>query len=517
MARYPVTSSTRSPVGQGMDVEGHVNVDTGASRTWEAVGRLGAQILRTGTMLHRMQGEAELTGALAENDHLVNKMVQEMAENKDPETYEEIAEDVLSQMQSRELKNGWARDRYAHAMTTYEPHFRKIVQKAADDRVYSNWNMSLANAEAKAIETGQIGGFVALIGSAMKAGRITADGAQVEIRRVGRLAERRQFEAIAADDPGKILALDSWRKMNAASTYLTPQDYPYLRGLAKAQSTDMVNRQEAARQQYEMELWMLAADPNTTMLDIWKKISALPAELYTIEAKDKLFEREIDRAEKIRAGFGDPLVIRQDWTKYKELLFGVRDRSVTESDIREAVNDGQITIGDAQHLFNVLDGKAKDRDDTYEVTRILQTVDDIIDERFGGLFPEAVMRGASETAKLKFHMALEDRMSVAEDAGRPLQGRELMNEALRIEREIEAEAINVPTMEQFLPVPERTAPGQPFYEDGVQIGSYDQNGQIELNEVGERRLIELTAKRGWDIEQLTAYVKRNNYAVKDSE
>jgi hypothetical protein len=238
--------------------------------------------------------------------------------------------------------------------------------------------------------------------------------------------------------------------IDSANTYadvFTPTDIQdlqttYTRRRRANQAYAEIGRAEA-QVKAEREIWDVEAKTETTPQDLWNLVDNLPADVYTPDEKDKLIRQITSRYELRRKGT-DPLQARQDQGKYWELLQQAADGTLTEPEVRAAVNANQIAIGDYIYLTNAMK-QGGPRAQAEEMVAVVKKMDTLIDK-------SDTIFDKKEILKIKGARMLEDRIQEYSERNQPLHGRELEDEMLRIYLQLEEEQGEAYDVESFLDI-----------------------------------------------------------------
>lgn len=512
MARFPIQSTERTLPGQSSSVY----VNTGGEAIGQAIQGLGAAGERLGQILYRKQGETELAEALSQDRADIDQMLLDFQKNPDETTYGEKFDKVWGGIENRELKNGWARRQRALRLPQLREANSAVVAAAVWKRADDKAKMAVANTAAEAEKTGNTRLLEIQLDNMVRNGGMYQEERDEILRETRHKAAVNQALVEAWDDPEAFISRYSTaEEFLAKDSNLRPEDVSHVIGAAQHAKSAQQARRNEIQIESEQRLWEISLDPNTTTQDFVAAIDNLPPELYSPADKDSMLKNGISRMRLIAAGNPDPLQTRQDYNAFKELLFGVVDGTTKEADIRGAVNAGQITIGDYTMLTNVLAGKTDVSAQAYNLSNVLRQMDRLIDDS-----DAFYLRGnLGETAKIKGHRMIEDSMRAAEEKGKPLQGWNLMEEMLRVERELEGEAYGAADAASLLPiggavVQQSTAPGSEVRTaTGQLLGTYNAQGKIVLSREHIQRMVTWAKGEGITKEQLEEILKNQGYII----
>jgi hypothetical protein len=337
---------------------------------------------------------------------------------------------------------------------------------------------------------------------------MTAEEANVQLERVKQVATYNQIAADAGNEPEKWLRENS---TPAAMKKNYPDSLPtyHVWGMGLAQRSRSANRYAEMETMRKMEthLWDLSMDPNTTPEQWAKAITDLPSHLYPLEVKDRLLKSGASRMALVAEGKGHPLLVRQDQAAYRDLLLRAtaEPSDLTEPEVREAVNQNQITLKDYEHLVGIIRRKPSDTQRAANLKSGIEITDAILSESVNLADPQK-----KAAAKIQAERLLEDAMDAAAENNTPMSKRDVDNEAIRIARDLARRGL-MSTVEELLPTPKDIKT-----KSGVKIGSYNAEKKIVLNAEGIRRLFIYGARNGWTKEQTLAFARDNDYVVNEN-
>lgn len=510
MAKFPIYTTERSVPG----TSGSTYQRFGGEQVGQAMQQAGGAVARAGTSVFIQQGKVQIADITAQNQADIRKMFYKFDESNDEDSYQEIFEATWSGITARAegTSNGFARRHLSLQLPGMKEKQQGYVDEAFKKKVKDKMQFQVITAATEAADTGNMGKFSSMLSSMVQDGDMTAEEAQARFDIVDHKAAVNQMAAQAWNDPEEFLAnYNTWDKLKAGDSRLVPQDQSHLVGMAMHAKSAAAQVTTEAMKQAEQNLWDISLDPNTTTEDFAKAIDSLPPDMYSLEDRDRFLKSGVSRMKLMAAGNGDPLKVRQDYTAYKELVFKARAGTLTEAEARKAVNANKITITDYEHLVNVIEGNAKASSQLYDYADAVDMMDDMIN---GSMYSGSPLR---EEAKVKAQRVLEDKMTEATEEGRPLKGRELQNEALRVVRQVQKEATLSPSPEDFLSIPKtRGKEGKVVRgKDGGVIGKYLNNTEIQLTVEGLRKAIEYATRNNWTKEQFLSFLKDNDYVMPD--
>lgn len=241
MGRFTIYSTNATLPSEGPNVRGNLDFDTGEAAKWQAAKGLGRAGQETALAIHQMQGEAELAQVMATNKEAMTRMLIGFEQNPDPESYDKIFADTFtSEVEKRQVKNGWARRRYQNMLPGYRANMEATVYAVKRKRTLDNFDSALRLKETDAIESGMLGNYGRLLDTAVKAGFISEDEAQSDMKRVGRLSQRREVERVVlGPNPEAMLKYKTYDELHQQYSLLTPGDFADLRAMAVGQKRNL--------------------------------------------------------------------------------------------------------------------------------------------------------------------------------------------------------------------------------------------------------------------------------------
>lgn len=460
MARFPIYRTNQSLPGRSGQTQASLNVDTGAGMVASAAGQFSGAVSNMASVTHRLQAESELVNANAENQRLVDEMLLKLKTVDDPDEYAAIFNETFSEIESRQLSNGLARRKYANAMPGYRASLQGVVQSAAHDRAIDNYTNALATERVNAIQGGSLKGFTRLLSTGVSQGLMSGRAATRELTETRHAVSQQQMTTLAAADPEKVLGWKDVPDMQKEFRFALPTDLEWIRGLAKsAVNTRKVQNLEAQRQS-TMGLWSYLLKPDSTAKGAFDMIRAIPDDVVDPDQKLELMAQVNERTATLAKGQPDPLKVRQDYGAYRDLLLNTVDGQAQEKDWRDALGSGKISLSDYQQGAKIIADQQDARGDANSFANVVKTMNGLIDKSM--LF--LVDKEASEAVQIRAFQALDDRVRAAKEAGRPLAGRDLMTEAIRIAYEMEDAYERSGSAREFLTSAPGSAPRTPMPE-----------------------------------------------------
>lgn len=503
MAKFPIYETDQRPPGQSGAVRRSYSTDTGAAEVGRALQGFGQELFELNSDIYRRQGEAELAEALAGANDSIQKMHLRFAENPDEHTYQQDFDETWeTDIATREIKNGWAKREYQMRLPSMKVQQEEFVKGAVGQRVEEKWKWAYAETKAKAIANGNTGPVRAMLA---KNRGMTPEQKRFELEKINHDAELEATKRWAMNNPEAALADLEDNELDA-TVHLDREDIMSVRDIAVTAAKDKVYRQNKLVEKASGGLWDIAQKDDFTPQDAVQYINSLPGDV-PLDEKRQMLWLATNIKSLLADGKANPLKTRQDYGVYKDLLYGAEDHSRTKEDFRRAVNKGQITLMDYEHLVNVTEEKGGALDESRQLTGVLKSVDRLIDERMKDT-------DLKETAKIKVHRLLEASLKAAAEKGKPLAGDDLLLEGIRIQRQVEREGLSRSSAEELLPIPPKREPGAPYtLGSGQNIGTYDDAGKVRLNDYGVQQLADHALSRGWTKEQTRAYASKKGYVI----
>lgn len=438
---YPIYEAKGSTSGQTGAVYGR----TGGEAVGRATEAFGWNLLRVAAAVHDQQAKNESAELQAQDQEDIRNLHLWMEKNTDETTYAKKFQETWSRIEGRQAKNGGARRERNRMLPEMRVVQESLVAAQYEKRVWDKEEFLYANTKAQAIQTGRIGPATAMLSNRLQQGRISKEQADFELAEIRRQTDHRQTMDLSVTEPDEILKYKTLEEARKDYPNLGPTEFVQVRGMALGQKSFLKSEKIRMQSEHTQGLWALSLDKNTQFEDIVSAINDLPEEYFDLDEKDRLIRQETSRWKLINKGEGDPLTVRQDQNAYKELLFAATDGTATEQDVRKAVNENKITTGDYTHLVNTLKGTAKDKAEAYEFSDAVKTMDRLFNGVVGIYDVEI-----RETAKIKAMTMLENAVAAAAQRGRPLDGKELRKEAIRIQRRVRDQALESSTPEELL-------------------------------------------------------------------
>ena len=369
-------------------------MDTGADMTARAYGKLGVGIADLGMGIFVAQGQAELTQKMADAKEKVSQMYVKLETTTDPDEYDQIFQETWSQIESAEVKNGWAAQKYRQSVIAMKPVEQDALRIEKIKRIRSNHDDALAWAEAQYVRTGSE-------------------------------ASRKSFEAMLSKQ-----RQEGWKTQYEENTFLTIAED---KRKVKAHSDEQQNMSAFTYNNPEVVLsWKTAEDMQKVFPD------ALPTDLTWIQgiAKNAISLR------KYREKGIDPYNTTTNWTLYNEDRELALNNRLTLKEIDEHTGPDGYSDKEASRLRGIVTRKGdsfKDFEDS-KAAKLLKELTDDLGQRY------TMPVGTIPVMREKGYRLLQDAINNAE---KPLTDREKQELALRIFNGLQTEKIS-PTPESLL-------------------------------------------------------------------
>lgn len=152
MAKNEIIFTKRSLPGVSTGIDKRISTETGQGEVFRQLGNLGAVLGDFGTKLYKLQGETELTQKMFDANEDFQKLELELLDESDPEQYLKKYEQYWSDIQSSEVKNGYARRRWKSALPTLRKSQMSSIANDFAKKVRDDHEMAIANMEAQYIQ-----------------------------------------------------------------------------------------------------------------------------------------------------------------------------------------------------------------------------------------------------------------------------------------------------------------------------------------------------------------------------
>jgi len=240
MADFQIIESQRSLPGTSTGVHGRPTTETGQGEVYRAMGNFGAALGDLGVKLYKVQGEAELTQKMFEANETFQKLHKDILTETDPEKYEQMFDEAWQKVESAEVKNGYARQRYQSALPALQKSQMSAMLSAYEGRIRENHEMAVSFAEAQAIRSGNTNALEKLLKSQVDMGYMTRDEAGLRITIVNdkvkqklHMNSQQELSAFAYENPETVLSWKNADDMLKAFPNALSTDLTWIQGVAQ--------------------------------------------------------------------------------------------------------------------------------------------------------------------------------------------------------------------------------------------------------------------------------------------
>lgn len=431
--------------GTSGGVRGDISFDVGEEELWQQVGRLAGVVGDISLKLHVQQAEIQLQESVLSAEEEMLNLSDRLRKNQDEDTYDAELNKSIQTMNQFRPKNPLAARDYDAWVRRQTPGWKSDVKKAKEIRLNNKWEAMRDTLAEQAIRNGTLTKLGMHMATGVALGRTNEAAAGKFLRDTRHAAEFEAAKRIAFNNPDRALELLKEDEMEGF-VLLDIDDLKRVRDIARARQFDLESQYDKQQLAEIESLWDLSLREATTSEDIIQAIDNL--QFHNAKEKDQLLRQTLSRYELIQKGKGDPLRYRKDDEAFWDLYQKAVDNDTTERDFRKAVNQGKITVTDYQTLNNVLTEMGGENKGTNrEINTAMKDMEELLTAT--GYFDPSILK----TAKIKARMALEAKINERKKTTKPLAGRELTEEMLKIERAIEREMAGALTPEDILPPP----------------------------------------------------------------
>jgi hypothetical protein len=359
------------------------------------------------------------------------------AQELDEEQYDERVQNYLKTRRDNIPTNSKAAQRFNNYLRLTDSSVMQASYKIRDEELEQKLELELYKAELEAIRTENFTKYDTFQNQMVRKYDKDPAKAEEEKRLARRLGARRRLEMMVQSENPAMRAkfLEMYpdpEAMVKKEPHLEPGDWTDINALRKGAELAYKRKQEQREINIDNKAWDMmrqmseplkpGEEPKVSHADIVDFIE----QNYTGEDRARKLSMYNSILRDLEKGLGSSLVYRKNPEEFWKLKEKAKDLKANESDFREAVNKGHITIRDYDELNNIVERIGKgEGSDIIAAENAMKNMDAAIADN---VLTKMDMGFVQSRAR----QILDDTMKQSIKEGHPLRGYELLKEAKRI-------------------------------------------------------------------------------------